>query len=92
MNPGSGFFNDVKDNRFFMAAEDDVFYFFGDMVDVVPGDASDGFDLIFDGSERVLLGELEHEVDLVLHLVANVGFTEYIEFIRSSFLDNLEFI
>lgn len=92
MDPVSGFFNDVKDHRLFMAMKDDVLYLFGDVIDVIPGDAGDRLDLVLYGGEGVLLGKLEHEVDLVLHLVPDVRLAKDVEFVRCCFFYHLEFV
>lgn len=92
MDPVSGFLDDVEDDWFFMAVEDDVFYLLGDVIDIVPGDAGDGFDFVLDGGEGVLLGELEHEINLVLHLVPDVWLAKHVEFVRRCFLYHLELV
>ena len=70
----------------------DVIYFLSDLIDIVSGYASNWFDLEFQGSERVLLSEFEHEIDLVLHGIAFVWFAQDIELVGSGFLDDLELI
>ena len=67
MDPVSGLLNNIEHDRLLLAATDDFLYFFDDIVDVVPGDACDRLDLVLERCEGVLLGVLEHEVDLVLH-------------------------
>lgn len=92
MDPVPGFLDDVEDDWLFVAVEDDVLDLLGDVVDVVPGDAGDGFDFVLDGGEGVFLGELKHEVDLVLHLVADVGLAQHVELVRGSLLHHLKLI
>ena len=90
MNPISGFFNYVKDDGSVLTFADDFINFLGNMVDIVPGDPCDGLYLEFEGSEGIFLREFKHEVDLVLHGIALVGFAKYIEPVGGSLLDNLE--
>ena len=92
MDPISGLLNNVKDNRLLLAGADDLLYFFNNVVNVVPSNAGDGFELIFKRSKRVLFGILEHEVDLVLHRVALERFAQDIELVGSCLFDYLELI
>jgi hypothetical protein len=92
MDPVSGLFDNIEDDRLLLAATDDFLYFFDDIVDVVSGDACDGLDLVLERCEGVLLGVLEHEVDLVLHRVALERFAQDVELVGCRFLDNMEFI
>jgi len=92
VDPISGLLNNVKDNRLLLAGADDLLYFFNNVVNVVPSNAGDGFELIFKRSKRVLFGILEHEVDLVLHRVALERFAQDIELVGSCLFDYLELI
>ena len=90
MNPISGFFNYVKDDGFMLTFAYDFVNFLSNVVDVIPSDPCDGLYFEFEGSEWIFLREFKHEIDLVLHGIALVGFAKYIEPVGGSFLDNLE--
>ena len=87
MYPASCFFDDIKDYRFLLAVQQYLIYFFDDMVDIVSGDSCDGFDFVLEGGDGVLFGEFKHDVDLVLGLVAFVGFAEDVELVGCGFFD-----
>jgi hypothetical protein len=92
MNPASGLLHDIKNNRFLVTISNYFINLLDDVVDIVPSQAGDRLDLVAKRSERVLLGELEHDVDLVFELIALIGFAEDVEFVRGSLLDHLKLI
>ena len=92
MDPVAGFLDDVEDDGRVVAGEYDIIYFFDDVVDILSGDACDWFYLVLDGGEGVLLVILEHEVDLVVELVALVGLAKDVELVGRGLLDDLKFV
>jgi hypothetical protein len=92
VDPIAGFLDDVEDDGLLLTVADNVLDLLGDGVDVVAGDADDGLELVAEGSEGVLLGELEHEVDLELQGVALVGFAEHVELVGCRLLHHLELL
>jgi hypothetical protein len=75
-----------------VAVGDDVVDLARDEVDVVAGDAGNGFDLVLDGGEGVGFGVLEHEVDLVVEVVVDVGLAEHVEFVGRCLLEHRELV
>lgn len=92
MYPVPGFLYNIEDDGFVLTVDDDIIDFFGDVVDVIAGDAGDRLDFVLDGRERVLLGVLEHNANLVLKGIALVGLAEHGEFVRSGFFEDLELV
>jgi hypothetical protein len=92
MYPVSGLFHNVENDWFLLTVDDDIIDFFGDCVDVIASYAGNGFQFVFDGSERVLLAVLEHETDLILELVPPVRLAQHSEFERRSLLQNCELV
>jgi hypothetical protein len=92
VNPVPGLLDDVEYDWFLLTVEDDLIDFLGDGVDVVASDAGNGLNLVLERREGVLLGVFEHDVDLVLELVAAVGLAEDGELEGGSLLQNGEFI
>lgn len=90
--PVPGFLDNIEDDGFVVTVDDDIIDFLGDVVDVVAGDAGDGLDLVLDGRERVLLGVLEHDADLVLEGVAFVGLAQHCELVGRGLFEHLELV
>ena len=66
MNPVSGFFNDIKNNRFLLTILNDFINNFDDMIDVISGESCNRFDFIAEGSSWIFFGKLKHDIDLIL--------------------------
>ena len=92
MDPISSLFYNVEDHWLLATVVDDLIDLPDDEVGVVTGDACDGLYFVFDGGVGVLLGEFEHEVDLVFELIALVGLAHNVELVGRSFLDHVELI
>lgn len=92
MNPISGFLNDVKNNRFLLTILDNLINDLDNMIYIVSSEPCNRLDLVAERSGGVVFGELEHDIDLILQLIAFVRFAQNVEFVGCSLLDNLEFI
>lgn len=92
MYPISGLFYDIIDDRFMVVVGNDLIDFSMDMYDIIAGQSGDRFKFILDGCSWIFVCEFEHEIDLVLWGVTFVWFAEDIEFVWSSFFDDLELI
>ncbi len=92
-DPESDFFDDFVDDGFSSVFVDEIFDFFGDGIEIIPGEASDGFDVVLECSFGVGFGEFEMNGEFVLKLVLrDVRPDEDREFMRGMFLDGMEFV
>lgn len=66
MNPVSGFFDNIKHNRFLLTVQQNLIDFFDDMINIISCDSSNRFNFILKRSDGVLFSKLKHDVDLVL--------------------------
>ena len=92
MNPGSSFFNNIIDDGSISVVIYDVLYFVRDCNEVISGDSCKRLDFVFERPFGIILGELKHDVDLVLKLIANIGFAEYAKLMGSTFLNDVKLI
>lgn len=92
MDPVPSLLDNVEHYRLLSAAADDLLDLFDDVVGVVTSDACDWLDFVLDRCVGILFGVLKHEIDLILMLLAFVGFAHNVKFIRGSFFNYLELI
>lgn len=92
MNPVASFFHDIEDNGLLLVRFDDFFYFFDNIVDIIPGHSGNRLEFVFQRSEWIFLSVLEHDIDLVLHGVPFERFAQHVEFIGGCFFDDLKLI
>jgi hypothetical protein len=92
-DPESDFFDDFVDDGFSSVFVDEIFDSFGDGIEIIPGEASDRFDVVLDCSFGVGFGEFELNWEFVLKLVLrDVRSDKDREFMRGMFLDGMEFV
>ena len=92
-DPESDFFDDFVDDGFSSVFVDEIFDFFGDGIEIIPSETSDGFDVVLECSFGVSFGEFELNGEFVLKLVLReVRSDEDRKFMRGMFLDGMEFI
>ncbi len=92
-DPVSDFFDDFVDDGLSSVFVNEIFDFFGDSIEIVPGEASDGFDVVLEYSFGVGFVEFELNGEFVLKLVLrDVRSDKDREFMRGMFLDGMEFI
>ena len=92
-DPESDFFDDIVDDGFSSVFVDEIFDFFGDGIEIISGDTSDGFDIVFEWSFGVGFGEFKLNGEFVLKLVfREVRSDENGEFMRGMFLTWMELV
>jgi hypothetical protein len=92
-DPQSDIFNDIINDGLASVFVDEIFDFFGDGVEIVSGDASDGFNVILQGSFGVGFSKFEMNREFVLKLMfGEVGSDENGELMWSVLLDDVEFV
>jgi hypothetical protein len=74
MNPISCFLNDVENNRLLLTILNNLINDFYYVIYVVSGESCYGLDLVSERSVGIVFGELKHDIDLVLQLIAFVRF------------------
>lgn len=68
-NPQSDLLDNIIDDGFISILIDNIFDKFGDLIEIISGDTSHGFDLVLDGCFGIGFSVLEMDIELILMLV-----------------------